>query len=59
MKCCTVTVIGTNYSRGNDFMLCTGAGGGGDIVDRILRKLLERATSGGFKWLRSECIARR
>jgi hypothetical protein len=58
-KCYTVTVIGTNYSRGKDFVVCTNVGGGGDSIERILRKLLELATCSGFKWLRSECSAGR
>jgi len=55
-KCYTVTIIGTNYSRGKDCTVCTGEGVGGDSIERILRKLLERATCKGFKWLRSKCM---
>ena len=40
-------------------MVCTGECEGGDSIERILRKLLERASCSGFKWLRSECGAGR
>lgn len=30
-KCYTVTIIGTNYSRGKDCMVCTGVGGEGIV----------------------------